>query len=94
MAARRKMTEKELVMLKQANAVAESFGYFSMKKGEVVYKVPRIGIELQDLAKVPIIMAIAGGKSKPKQFEAYMKNAPKQTWLITDEAAANEILKG
>ncbi|HBL2352961.1 TPA: SorC family transcriptional regulator [Enterococcus faecium] len=94
MAARRKMTEKELVMLKQANAVAESFGYFFNEKGEVVYKVPRIGIELQDLEKVPIIMAIAGGKSKAKAIRAYMKNAPKQTWLITDEAAANEILKG
>ncbi|WP_316396384.1 sugar-binding domain-containing protein, partial [Enterococcus faecium] len=51
-------------------------------------------IELQDLEKVPIIMAIAGGKSKAKAIRAYMKNAPKQTWLITDEAAANEILKG
>ena len=27
-------------MLKQANAVAESFGYFFNEKGEVVYKVP------------------------------------------------------
>ncbi|MFS1142826.1 sugar-binding domain-containing protein, partial [Enterococcus hirae] len=71
MAARRKMTEKELVMLKQANAVAESFGYFFNEKGQVVYKVPRIGIELQDLAKVPIIMAIAGGKSKAKAIRAY-----------------------
>ena len=94
MAARRKMTEQELVMLKQANAVAESFGYFFNENGEVVYKVPRIGIELKDLANVPIILAIAGGKSKAKAIRAYMKNAPKQTWLITDEAAANEILKG
>lgn len=94
MAARRKMTEQELVMLKQANAVAESFGYFFNENGEVVYKVPRIGIELKDLANVPIILAIAGGKSKAKAIQAYMKNAPKQTWLITDEAAANEILKG
>ncbi|MDU7055187.1 MAG: sugar-binding domain-containing protein, partial [Enterococcus hirae] len=43
---------------------------------------------------VPIILAIAGGKSKAKAIRAYMKNAPKQTWLITDEAAAKEILKG
>ena len=82
------------IMLKQANAVAESFGYFFNENGEVVYKVPRIGIELKDLANVPIILAIAGGKSKAKAIRAYMKNAPKQTWLITDEAAANEILKG
>ncbi|WP_179134229.1 sugar-binding transcriptional regulator [Enterococcus villorum] len=94
MAARRKMTEKELVMLRQANAVAESFGYFFNENGEVVYKVPRIGIELKDLANIPIILAIAGGRSKAKAIRAYMKNAPKQTWLITDEAAAKEILKG
>lgn len=94
MAARRKMSENELIMLKQANAVAESFGYFFNENGEVVYKVPRIGIELKDLTQVPIIIAIAGGKSKAKAIRAYMKNAPKQTWLITDEAAANEILKG
>ncbi|MFY1068187.1 sugar-binding transcriptional regulator [Candidatus Enterococcus leclercqii] len=94
MAARRKMTEDEIVMLKQQNAVAESFGYFFNEQGEVVHKVPRIGIELAELKKVPIIVAIAGGKSKAKAIGAYMKNAPKQTWLITDEAAANEILKG
>ena len=62
MAARRKMSDDEMVMLKQKNAVAESFGYFFDEEG--------------------------------KAIRAYMKNAPKQTWLITDEAAANEILKG
>jgi len=46
------------------------------------------------LQKVPIIFAVAGGQSKAKAVNAYMKNAPKQTWLITDEACANEILKG
>lgn len=94
MAARRKMTEEELVMLKQNNAVAESFGYFFDEAGEVVYKVPRIGLELKDIQDIPIVIAVAGGKSKAKAIRAYMKNAPKQTWLITDEAAANEILKG
>ncbi|MFV0557913.1 MAG: sugar-binding transcriptional regulator [Enterococcus sp.] len=94
MAARRKMSEDEILMLKQKNAVAESFGYFFNEVGEVVYKVPRIGLELRDLEKVPLILAIAGGKTKAKAIKAYMKNAPKQTWLITDEAAAKEILKG
>lgn len=94
MAARRKMREDELVMLRQKHAVAESFGYFFDEEGEVVYKVPRIGLELTELPKVPIIIAVAGGKSKAKAINAYMKHAPEQTWLITDEAAANEILKG
>lgn len=59
----------------------------------MIYKVPRIGIELQDLEKSHH-HGNRGGKSKAKAIRAYMKNAPKQTWLITDEAAANEILKG
>jgi central glycolytic genes regulator len=94
MAARRKMSEDEIVRLKQKNAVAESFGYFFDENGEIVHKVPRIGLSLEDIQKMPTILAVAGGKSKVKAITAYMKNAPKQTWLITDEAAANEILKG
>ncbi|MEI5995074.1 sugar-binding transcriptional regulator [Candidatus Enterococcus mansonii] len=94
MAARRKMSDDELIMLKQNNAVAESFGYFFDEEGEVVYKIPRIGLQLKDVQKIPNVVAIAGGKTKAKAIHAYMKNAPKQTWLITDEAAANEILKG
>lgn len=94
MAARRKMTEEEILMLKQKNAVAESFGYFFDEEGQVVYKIPRIGLQLKDIQNIPYVFAIAGGKSKAKAIHAYMKNAPKQTWLITDEAVANEILKG
>ncbi|EFT93230.1 sugar-binding transcriptional regulator [Enterococcus faecalis] len=94
MAARRKMSDDEMVMLKQKNAVAESFGYFFDEEGKVVYKIPRIGLQLKNLQEISYVVAIAGGKTKAKAIRAYMKNAPKQTWLITDEAAANEILKG
>lgn len=94
MAARRKMSDEEIVMLKQKNAVAESFGYFFDEDGQIVYKIPRIGLQLKDVQNIPYVVAVAGGKTKAKAIRAYMKNAPKQTWLITDEAAANEILKG
>ena len=94
MAARRKMSDDEMVMLKQKNAVAESFGYFFDEEGKVVYKIPRIGLQLKNLQEIPYVVAIAGGKTKAKAIRAYMKNAPKQAWLMTDEAAANEILKG
>ncbi|WEG74066.1 sugar-binding transcriptional regulator [Vagococcus intermedius] len=93
MAARRGMTDVELVMLKDKGAVSESFGYFFDKDGQVVHKIPRIGLQLKDLEKIPYILAVAGGKSKAQAIDAYMKHAPKQTWLITDESAANEILK-
>jgi len=94
MAKRRKMSDEAIVMLKQNGALAESFGYFFNQEGQIVYKIPRIGLQLKQLEKIPLIFALAGGKSKAKAVAAYMQHAPKQTWLITDEACANEILKG
>ncbi len=47
---------------------------------------------IKRFAKSPNHFAVAGGQSKAKAVNAYMK-MPKQTWLITDEACANEILK-
>jgi central glycolytic genes regulator len=94
MANRRKMSEDEILELRSLGAVAESFGYFFDERGQIVYKTPRIGLQLSELKGIPNILAVAGGKSKAKAIHAYMLNAPKQTWLITDEAAANEILKG
>ena len=48
---------------------------------------------MKDLQKIPYVIAVAGGKTKARAIEAYIKNAPKQTWLITDEGAAKQILK-
>ncbi|MGX6977903.1 sugar-binding transcriptional regulator [Vagococcus elongatus] len=94
MAERRGMSEEELDMLAANGAVGESFGYFFDADGEIVYKIPRIGLQLKDLKKVPFVLAVTGGKSKSQAIQSYMKHAPCQTWLITDEGAAEEILKG
>lgn len=93
MAKRRGMTQEQLATLTNRGAVAESFGYFFDKHGKVVHKIPRIGLQLKDLEKIPYVIAVAGGKSKAKAIEAYCKNAPYQTCLVTDEGLANQILK-
>ena len=93
MAKRRSMSDEDLSMLHEKKAVGESFGYFFNEQGEVVHKIPRIGLQLKDLKSIPYVIAVAGGESKAKVIEAYIKNAPEQTWLITDEGAANQILK-
>ena len=94
MANRRKSPAQELQKLKKENAVAESFGYYFDENGKVIQKVQTIGLQLEDLEKIPIIFAVAGGASKAKAIKSYMKIAPKQTVLITDESAALEMLKG
>lgn len=94
MAERRGMNEEVLALIKKKAAVGEAFGEFYNQSGEVVYKIPRIGMQSKNLANIANVIAVAGGKSKAKAIEAHMKKAPRHTWLITDEGAANEILTG
>ena len=94
MAKEREMTEEELKLLKAKKAVAEVFGTFYNQEGDVIYQIPRIGLQAKMLAHIPNIYAVAGGSSKAYAINAYLKHAPHQTWLLTDEGAANLVLKG
>ena len=80
--------------LREKDAVAECFGYFFDRQGRVIERFPRIGLQLEDLDKIPRVFAIAAGANKAEAILAYMHHAPKQTWLITDEGASNKVLKG
>ncbi|MBP2057686.1 central glycolytic genes regulator [Lactobacillus colini] len=80
--------------LREKGAVAECFGYFFDQQGRVIDRIPRIGLQLEDLDKIPHVFAVAAGASKANAIEAYMHHAPKQTWLITDEGASTKVLKG
>ncbi|MBA1434659.1 sugar-binding transcriptional regulator [Bombilactobacillus bombi] len=93
MANRRNMTTAEINLLAQRQAVAEAFGDFLDAQGQVVYKVPKIGLQISDLNDISHVIAIAGGPKKAAAIAAYMKVAPQQTVLITDEAASEMILR-
>lgn len=94
MAERRKTAAEDIRKLEESKAVGEAFGYYFNEVGEVIHKVQTIGMQLNDLNNVEHVIAIAGGASKAKAIRAYMNRAPKNTVLITDEAAATELLKG
>ncbi|MFD1465418.1 sugar-binding transcriptional regulator [Lapidilactobacillus mulanensis] len=94
MASRRQMSDDVIAELEQKQAVAEAFGYFFDETGQVVYKIPRIGLQIRDLNDIPYVFAVAAGAKKATAIRAYMHNAPHQTWFITDESAANSLLKG
>ncbi|MDQ0216243.1 central glycolytic genes regulator [Oikeobacillus pervagus] len=93
MAKRRNTSQSECDKLIQNKAVAEAFGYYFNENGEVVHKLSTIGFQLEDLMKTKDVFAVAGGFSKGKAIQAYLKRAPNSTILITDEAAAKGILK-
>ncbi|KRK72557.1 sugar-binding transcriptional regulator [Lacticaseibacillus nasuensis] len=94
MAKRRSMSPATVHQLVEHQAVSETFGTFFNQAGEVIYKIPRIGLQIPDLDHIPYVFAVAGGQSKAAAIRAYMHNAPHHTWLITDAGAANSILTG
>lgn len=94
MARRRQMPEALVNQLLEKDAVSESFGYFFDSQGEIVYKIPRIGVQLAQLKDMATVLAIATGQDKAEAMTAYMHHAPYHTWLITDEGAAQQILRG
>lgn len=94
MAKRRGTDQDAMKQIIQKNAVGEAFGYYFDEEGEIVHKVPTIGLQIHDLNDKQHCIAAAGGKSKAKAIKSYCKIAPKNTILVTDEGAAKEILKG
>jgi central glycolytic genes regulator len=92
MAKRRKTPETIIDRLKKQGAVSEAFGYYFDDKGHIVHKVRTIGMQLEDLRNVEYVISIAGGTSKANAISSYLKQG-KSNLLITDEAAAERILK-
>ncbi|BDR60266.1 sugar-binding transcriptional regulator [Lactobacillus xylocopicola] len=93
MARRRGYDSIRLSELREKKVVTECFGCFFDGDGKIVDRVQQVGLQFEDLNKIPHIFAFACGGHKAKAIEAYMPNAPHQTWLITDEGASKQILK-
>lgn len=79
-------------MLRESHAKGEAFGYYFDSKGHVVHRIRTVGIQVEQLKRVPLLLAVAGGKSKAEAILSYLAAAPSQTILVTDEGAANEML--
>ncbi|MFC4387081.1 sugar-binding transcriptional regulator [Gracilibacillus marinus] len=93
MAKRRKASQEVIDRLTTQHAVSETFGFYLNRHGEVVYKARTVGLQLADLDKAQYVIAVAGGKSKANAIQSYFKLG-KSNVLITDEAAAKELLEG
>lgn len=92
MATRRNTSVQDMLKIEERQAVAEAFGYYFNRNGEVIHRVKTIGLQLEDLSTVPYCIAVAGGSSKAAAIHAYMKQA-QTAILITDEGAAKQLLK-
>lgn len=92
MARRRKVDELTKQSLETEGALAEALGYYFDKLGNVVHKMPTVGIRLEDLQQIEVVIGVAGGKSKGEAILSVLRYGQEDV-LVTDEAAAIEILK-
>lgn len=72
--------------------MGEAFGYYFNRQGEIVYRGRHIGLSLEDLEKVEMTIAIAGGAAKAEAVAAVCPVSGSGV-LVTDEAAARAILE-
>ena len=79
--------------MEKAEAVGESLGFYFNSRREVVGRIKAVGLTQEDIERIELMIAVAGGASKAKAIEAICSHNRKQI-LITDEAAATAILQG
>ncbi len=92
MARRRGLPEEKINKIQADGAVGEAFGCYFDRNGNVVYSTPSIGIVNEEIGKIEILMAVAGGGSKAEAILATVRNNHNGI-LVTDEGAAREIVK-
>lgn len=91
MAARRNLTPEQMDIIKDKKAVAEAFGYFFNRRGDIVFSSNPIGINIKDLKHIPTVIGVVGGKQKAKAVMAVIGHCPNSI-LVMDEGIAREIL--
>lgn len=92
MARHRRLPPDMIRKLNDDGAVGEAFGQYCALDGRQVYMTNNAGLMLQDLQHIGTIIGIAGGKSKAAAILSVIR-ASRQDILITDEAAAREIIR-
>lgn len=92
MATRRKLPKGQVEEIVSKGAVGEAFGHYFNKKGEIVYKLNTVGINLETFQNVKENIAVFAGTRKAEALIA-MTNINKNIVLVTDEESANQILE-
>jgi len=92
MAKRRGLDEEHVMQLIANGAVGEAFGYYFNAQGEVVYSTASVGIRMEDLAKIPLVVGVGGGKSKAWAVLSVIRLGFCHV-CITDEGAARKVIQ-
>lgn len=90
MANRRVLDQSEIDGILSKGAVAESFGYYFNRAGDIVHEISTIGIDLDKFKTLKHVIAVAGGQDKAEAIIAISKLNPNLV-LVTDEHTAKKI---
>lgn len=90
MADRRVLEQSEIDHILGKGAVAESFGYYFNKEGQIVHEISTIGIDLDKFKTIQNVIAVAAGEDKVEAIIAITKLNPDLV-LVTDEQTAKSI---
>lgn len=91
-AKRRMLAEEEIEKINKLNGVCEALGYYIDEKGDIIKSSDGIGLELSQIKKIPLKIAVCVGEKKIsaiKGFTSFMEDLI----LVTDEAAALALVK-
>lgn len=92
MAKRRDASLEEMQRLRDKGAVGEVFGLFFNAGGEIVDRIPGLGLYLENLSKrAQHVIVVAGGRQKADAIVAVVGNHQRDL-LVLDEGAARRIL--
>ncbi len=92
MARRRKLPEDLIKGIMGKGAVAEAFGHYFNRKGEVIWESSTVGLSLKNLNNIEDIVGVACGKKKAEAIMAIVSLRRDMT-LIIDEGVARRIVE-
>lgn len=92
MAEKRGLSQEKRDFLKEKSAVAEAFGHYFDKNGNVIYRSSSVGISIENFKEIPYVIAVAGGAKKAQAIGATCK-IRKDLMLVTDESAIQAIIE-
>ena len=90
MAVRRGCDDEFVAQLISSGAVGEALGHYCTLTGKNIYITSSVGLQLNDLADIGLVIAVAGGRKKAEAIVGVI-SAGGQDVLITDESAARAI---
>lgn len=91
MAVKRGMDMSKVKAIVDNGAEGEAFGCYFDKNGKLVCSTSAVGVTLNDIKRIPIVIAVAGGASKADAIISTEFGNANST-LITDEGAARRLI--